>query len=109
MEKLKVEHTTLQSERDQAIAILKKIIEEELKYPPEAKKSGYEGYVIVIFTVDEEGKVSGFRFLEVVEAGEIQKGFTLNAIKAASIPKMPPVLEKDLDGEPLELIYNFYF
>jgi len=36
---------------------LRKFIEQELKYPPEAKKSGDEGYVIVIFTVDEEGKV----------------------------------------------------
>lgn len=67
------------------------------------------GILTIRFLVNEEGKVSGFRFLEVVEAGEIQKGFTLNAIKAASIPAMPPVLEKDLDGEPLELIYNFYF
>ena len=36
---------------------LRKFIEQELKYPPEAKKSGDEGYVIIIFTVDEEGKV----------------------------------------------------
>lgn len=36
---------------------LRKFIEQELKYPPEAKKSGDEGYVIVVFTVDEEGNV----------------------------------------------------
>jgi protein TonB len=36
---------------------LRKFIELELKYPPEAKKSGDEGYVIIVFTVDEEGNV----------------------------------------------------
>ena len=36
---------------------LRKFIESELRYPPEAKKSGDEGYVIIVFTVDEEGNV----------------------------------------------------
>jgi TonB family protein len=36
---------------------LRKFIERELKYPPEAKRKGYQGYVIVVFTVDEEGNV----------------------------------------------------
>ncbi len=36
---------------------LRKFIERELRYPPEAKRKGYQGYVIVLFTVDEEGNV----------------------------------------------------
>ncbi len=36
---------------------LRKFIIQELKYPPEAKKKGDEGYVIVVFTVDEKGNV----------------------------------------------------
>ncbi len=36
---------------------LRKFIELELKYPPEAKKRGDEGFVIIVFTVDEEGNV----------------------------------------------------
>jgi protein TonB len=36
---------------------LRKFIEQELKYPPEAKKRGDEGFVIIVFTVDEEGNV----------------------------------------------------
>ena len=67
------------------------------------------GILTIRFLVDEKGAVSGMRFIEVVEAGAIQKGFTLNAIKAAPIPAMPPALAKDLDGEDVELIFNFYF
>jgi TonB family protein len=36
---------------------LRKFIERELKYPPEAKKSHDEGFVIIVFIVDEEGNV----------------------------------------------------
>ena len=36
---------------------LRKFIELELKYPPVAKKRGDEGFVIIVFTVDEEGNV----------------------------------------------------
>lgn len=67
------------------------------------------GILTIRFLVDDLGEVSGIRFLDVVEAGEIQKGFTLNSLKHASIPIMPKELKDDLDGEPLELIYNFYF
>ena len=37
---------------------LRKYIEKELKYPPEAKRKGDEGYVIIVFTVDENGQVT---------------------------------------------------
>ncbi len=67
------------------------------------------GILTIRFLVDDRGRVSGIDFLDVVEAGEIQKGFTMNALKEASIPIMPRELKQDLDGEPLELIYNFYF
>jgi TonB family protein len=36
---------------------LRKFVERELRYPSEAKRKGDEGYVIVIFTVDEQGYV----------------------------------------------------
>jgi hypothetical protein len=44
-----------------------------------------------------------------VDAGEIQKGFTLNSIRQAKLPSIPNDLKKELDGEPIELLYNFYF
>jgi hypothetical protein len=44
-----------------------------------------------------------------METGEVQKGFTLNAIRDAEIPPMPAVLKKEFAKEPLELIFNFYF
>lgn len=67
------------------------------------------GFLTVRFMVQADGGVRSIEFLEVVEAGEIQKGFTLNAVRSAPIPPMPAELKRQLDGEPLELIYNFYF
>jgi hypothetical protein len=49
------------------------------------------------------------RFVGNMETGEIQKGFTLNAIRDADIPAMPPSLKKEFEKEPLELIFNFLF
>jgi uncharacterized 2Fe-2S/4Fe-4S cluster protein (DUF4445 family) len=43
------------------------------------------------------------------ETGEVQKGFTLNAIRNAPIPAMPPAVKKEMGGDALELIFNFYF
>jgi hypothetical protein len=49
------------------------------------------------------------QFVGNMETGEVQKGFTLNAIRDAAIPPMPAALKKDFANEPLELIFNFYF
>lgn len=67
------------------------------------------GFLTLRFLVEADGEVRAVEFLEVVEAGEIQKGFTLNSIRSAPIPVMPAELKRELDGEALELIYNFYF
>jgi len=67
------------------------------------------GFLTVRFLVEADGDVRSIQFVEVVEAGEIQKGFTLNSIRGAPIPPMPADLKRDLRGDPLELIYNFYF
>jgi hypothetical protein len=67
------------------------------------------GFLTVRVLVNPDGGIRSIEFLEAVEAGEIQKGFTLKSIRDADIPKMPKDVKKELDGEPLELIYNFYF
>ena len=67
------------------------------------------GFLTLRFLVEANGGVRSVEFLEVVEAGEIQKGFTLNSVRSAPIPAMPAELKRELDGEALELIYNFYF
>jgi outer membrane biosynthesis protein TonB len=67
------------------------------------------GFLTVRFLVEPDGRIRGLQFIEVVEASEIQKGFTLNSIRGAPIPPMPAELKRNLDGDPLELIYNFYF
>lgn len=67
------------------------------------------GFLSVRFYVQADGKVRNVAFVGVMETGEIQKGFTLNSIRDATIPPMPAPLRAELDGEPLELTFNFYF
>ena len=67
------------------------------------------GMLTIRFLVDENGRISGMRFIDSVQAGEIQKGFTLKSIQNAAIPAMPQEVSDPLEGEPLELVYNFFF
>lgn len=67
------------------------------------------GFLTVRFYVEQSGKVRSVQFVGQMETGEVQKGFTLSSIRDAPIPPMPPAVRKELDGEPLELIFNFYF
>ncbi len=67
------------------------------------------GVISIRFYVDKNGKVSGIKFQEVVEANFIERGFTQRAIRQAKLPRMPRSVQRELKGEPLELIYNFYF
>ncbi|MFK7912014.1 MAG: hypothetical protein AB8F34_15640 [Akkermansiaceae bacterium] len=67
------------------------------------------GVMSIRFYIDKKGKVSGIKFQEVIEGSYITRGFTQRAIRQAKIPRMPKSVLKELDGEPLELIYNFYF
>ncbi len=67
------------------------------------------GVMSIRFYVDKNGNVSGIKFQEVIEGSYITRGFTQRAIRQAKIPKMPKAVLKELDGDPLELIYNFYF
>jgi hypothetical protein len=67
------------------------------------------GFITVRFIINSKGKVTTLSFVEVVEVGEVQKGFTVNSIRNAGIPPMPAELARELKGEPLELTFNFYF
>ncbi len=67
------------------------------------------GVISLRFYVDSKGKVSGIKFQEVIEGNFIERGFTQRAVRQAKLPKMSKSVIKELDGEPLELIYNFYF
>jgi len=67
------------------------------------------GVMSLRFYVDKNGKISGIKFQEVIEGNYIEQGFTQRAIRQAKLPRMPQSVLKELDGEPLELIYNFYF
>jgi len=67
------------------------------------------GVISIRFYVNEKGKVSGIKIQDVVEANLIERGFTQRAIRQAKLPRMPRSVQKELKGDPLELIYNFYF
>lgn len=67
------------------------------------------GTITVRFVIDPKGGIRSASVIDMVDAGEIQKGFTLNSIRQAEVPAIPAELQKELDGEPLELLYNFYF
>jgi hypothetical protein len=67
------------------------------------------GQLTMSFVLEANGKVRSVRVVEELQVGAIPKGFTLNAIHHAAIPSMPADLKKQLDGEPLELIYRFNF
>lgn len=67
------------------------------------------GFLTVRFFVEKSGRVRSVQFVGEMETGEVQKGFTLNSIREAAIPPMPKQLADEFDGEPLELIFRFYF
>jgi len=67
------------------------------------------GFLTVRFFVTAEGRVKSVQFVGDNQTGEVQKGFTLNAIRNAPIPAMPPAVRKEMGGDALELIFNFYF
>ncbi len=67
------------------------------------------GYITARFFIDPQGRVTSVNLLGEIEGGEIQKGFTIDSIRSAEIPPMPEELKQEMEGDSLELIFNFYF
>lgn len=67
------------------------------------------GVIRVRVVLDPRGRVRSVGAVEEFGIGVIQKGFTFRAIREADLPPMPAELRRELDGEPLELLYNFIF
>ena len=67
------------------------------------------GYLTVRFFVQSDGRVKSVQFVGDIEGGQVQKGFTLQSIRDAPIPPMPPEVKKEMGGDSLELLFNFYF
>jgi hypothetical protein len=67
------------------------------------------GTITVRFVIDSTGEVRSASVVDMVDAGQIQKGFTLDSIRQANLPNIPEDLQKKIVEEPLELIFNFYF
>lgn len=67
------------------------------------------GYLTARFYVSADGRVKKVEFLGDIKGGEIQKGFTYDSIRNAAIPPMPSAVKKEMAGDALELIFNFYF
>jgi hypothetical protein len=68
------------------------------------------GYITVQFFLDAEGRVtSDLKLIGEIEGGEVQKGFTIDSIRKAEIPAMPPEIKQEMGDHSLELIFNFIF
>lgn len=67
------------------------------------------GFITLRFLLDEKGKVSGQRRMDMRGASDIQWGIILNAVTAAKIPAMPKDVKKELDGDALELTVTFNY
>lgn len=67
------------------------------------------GILTVRFVIAPDSSVRTISVVEMIDAGEVQKGFTLSAIRQAKIPPIPSDLKAEIEDEPIELIYNFYF
>lgn len=67
------------------------------------------GVIRIQVVLDENGQVRSVGTVEEFGIGVIQKGFTHRAIREADLPKMPDEVRRELQGEPLELLYNFIF
>ena len=67
------------------------------------------GVIRVRVVLDPKGKVRSVGTVDEFGIGVIQKGFTHSAIRDARLPAMPAEVKRELDGDPLELLYNFIF
>jgi len=67
------------------------------------------GILTIRFVIDPNGSVRSVNVVEMIDAGEVQKGFTLNSIRQAKIPPIPADLKAELEDDPIEITYNFYF
>jgi outer membrane biosynthesis protein TonB len=67
------------------------------------------GSLRMSFVIAPSGDVSHIRITSRAGASSIQQSYTVKAIRNASIPKMPPVLVKELFEEPIEMQITFNF
>lgn len=67
------------------------------------------GILTIRFVIDPNGSVRSVNVVEMIDAGEVQKGFTLNSIRQAKIPPIPAELKAEIEDDPIEITYNFYF
>ncbi|MGE9267435.1 MAG: hypothetical protein ACQKBY_05010 [Verrucomicrobiales bacterium] len=67
------------------------------------------GSVSTRFLVDENGKISGQRRIEMRGASQMQWGLILRALEGAKIPPMPKEVRDELNGQELELSITFNY
>lgn len=70
------------------------------------------GFLTMRFYLLPTGKVKSVQIIGEMKnekGGDVQKGFTLSAIRDAPIPPMPKEIRADYQDEALEIIFNFYF
>lgn len=66
---------------DKNLALIRSLINENVKYPPKAKKLSIEGIVVVKFRILEDGSVQN---IQIVEGHTLLRNSTIEAIEEAS-------------------------
>lgn len=67
------------------------------------------GFLRVNFTIAADGRVTMARKVEARDGGEASLWFTLNAVKSAKLPPIPPEVVEMLEDNRLEINFNFLF
>lgn len=67
------------------------------------------GFLRVNFTIAADGRVTAARKVDARDGGEASLWFTLNAVKGAKLPPIPPEVVEMLEDGRLEINFNFLF
>ncbi len=59
--------------------------------------------------VNTRGQITAMDLLKRTGASVSQQGFTFRAVRCAEIPPMPTEVRRDIVGDKMELIFDFYF
>lgn len=67
------------------------------------------GSVVVSLRLNADGLLENMELVRRRGASMIQQSFTFGAIRSASLPPMPPQVQREIHGDLLELIFTFNF
>lgn len=67
------------------------------------------GKITISLRIDKRGRIDSMALIKRSGASISQQSFTFKAIRRASLPPMPPMVQADVIGNLMELIFEFNF